>query len=262
MSFRDGPHWPHEAYCAAAEAEIAAYAAALADAPPGVDVPSCPGWTAAELTRHLGGVHRWARGLVATRAQEAAGRREMGVTWPDDDADLGPWFAEGGRDLLTALRDAGPDEPVWTWGDGGTAGWWARRMLHETAVHRCDLDLALGRAARVPAGVAVDGVGELLANLRAAAAFSPNVKELRGAGTLTFAAADAGARWNVRFTADGFTAERADGPAPADATASVTGAAADLYLFAWGRRAPGDPALAFTGDAALVALFAGNAAVQ
>ncbi|WP_019630894.1 maleylpyruvate isomerase family mycothiol-dependent enzyme [Actinomadura atramentaria] len=257
------PRWTHDAYCDAVEREVAAFGAAARELSPDAAVPSCPGWSAADLVRHLGGVHRWAAGLVATRTVERAGRRAMGVTVPDDDAELPSWYAEGGAALPAALRGAPPATPVFTWGDEGTAGWWARRMVHETAVHRCDLDLAAGRDPAVDTATAVDGVGELLANLRAAGAFSPRVAELRGAGALAFAATDADVRWWFRLHPDGFTWEREDaGGGPPGADAVVAGPAAELYLFAWGRRAPGDRRLHWHGDDALIARFADDAGVM
>ena len=40
----------------------------LKDADLAVSVPSCPGWSAGRLVRHLGDVHRWAETTVRTRA--------------------------------------------------------------------------------------------------------------------------------------------------------------------------------------------------
>ena len=34
----------------------------------GAVVPTCPGWTVADLAKHTGIIHRWATEIVATRA--------------------------------------------------------------------------------------------------------------------------------------------------------------------------------------------------
>ncbi|MBW8480831.1 maleylpyruvate isomerase N-terminal domain-containing protein [Actinomadura parmotrematis] len=254
--------WDHARYCAATAAEIAAFGAAARGADPAAPVPTTPGWDVAALVRHLGGTHRWAGGLVATRADRATGRRALGVTFPDDDAALFPWYDEGGVALLDTLRGTPPETPVWTWGSGGDAAWWARRMLHETAVHRADAELAAGARPVVDTAVAVDGVSELLANLPAAAAFAPAIKELGGdGGTIALTAADAGARWTIRLRPEGFTWERADGADGADgsADAEIRAAASDLYLLLWRRRDPADGA-AVEGDRALVDRWLAHAA--
>jgi uncharacterized protein (TIGR03083 family) len=68
---------------------------------------------------------------------------------------------------------------------------WPRRVVHETAVHRADAELALGVEPRIDPAVAVDGVGELLENL-------PRSRPLRGSGEqLRLAATDQPAQWTI-----------------------------------------------------------------
>jgi uncharacterized protein (TIGR03083 family) len=50
------------------EGERMAAAAAVAD--PDGAVPTCPEWTVRDLIRHMGGVHRWATGYVASGQTE------------------------------------------------------------------------------------------------------------------------------------------------------------------------------------------------
>ncbi|MQY02507.1 maleylpyruvate isomerase family mycothiol-dependent enzyme [Actinomadura macrotermitis] len=252
--------WEHPRYCDAAETEITAFGDAAGRADATAPVPSCPGWDVAELVRHLGGTHRWAGGLVRERAERVMGRRELGVTFPQDADELWPWYKDGAAALLDVLRGTAPDTPVWTWGPGGTAGWWARRMLHETAVHRADAELALGERPQVAPDVALDGIEELFTNLGAAAVFAPGVDQLRGEGeTISFTAADAGLHWQVRLLPEGFAWTRADGPDGAHA--GMRAAASDLYLFLWGRRKLGDPALRTSGDEALLIRWVEHSAV-
>jgi uncharacterized protein (TIGR03083 family) len=132
-------------------------------------IPTCPGWDAAGLWRHLGMVHRWAAEIVRTRSDVVLDRSSMDMHLPADDL-WAPWLAEGADLLLSALRGSAADQPMWTWGDGGDAAWWARRQLHETLVHDADAALALGRdeeLAAIQPSVAADGIDERLHNLTA-----------------------------------------------------------------------------------------------
>jgi uncharacterized protein (TIGR03083 family) len=148
---------------------------------------------------------------------------------------------------LKSLRGGAPDTAVWSWGRDQTIGYWARRMLHETAVHRADGEITLGLPARFTTAAAVDGVDEYFENLPYAVVFAPGIAELHGTGeTLAFAAEDVG--WLVELTPDGFTWSRGAG----DAAATVTASASDLLLFAYGRLAPGDEGITTTGDDALL----------
>ncbi|MCZ7630675.1 MAG: maleylpyruvate isomerase family mycothiol-dependent enzyme [Microthrixaceae bacterium] len=129
-------------------------------------IPTCPGWSAADLLEHLGTVHRWAAAMIEARATEPISRRNLDVDAPTDD-DWAPWISAGAHRLLVALESTHPDESVWTWGGGHDARWWARRQLHETAVHDADLALALGEAYELDEFVAADGICELLDNAAA-----------------------------------------------------------------------------------------------
>src|SRR5438270_13858003 len=79
-----------------------------------VPVPSCPGWNAGQLLRHLGGGQRWATALVRARtAQEyPEDFRDLSAYTAEDPAVVGPWLAEGAARLADALRGAGPGTPV------------------------------------------------------------------------------------------------------------------------------------------------------
>jgi hypothetical protein len=64
--------------------------------------------------------------------------------------------------LADALRAAGPDCALWTPVLGGNAAFYARRFTHETAIHRADAVLALGRSFMLEPDIAVDGIDEWL----------------------------------------------------------------------------------------------------
>ncbi len=132
--------------------EIARLAEVTADADLETPVPTCPGWSMARLVKHVGIVHRWATAVVATRATGAVSQRDLDVGLPQDVAGYPAWLAAGAAPLLAALRDAGADAPVWSWGAGAGGEWWARRMLHETAVHRADAEAQPRPRARLRPG--------------------------------------------------------------------------------------------------------------
>ncbi|MEU5881644.1 maleylpyruvate isomerase family mycothiol-dependent enzyme [Spirillospora sp. NPDC047279] len=250
--------WSHERYCDAVEREIGRFTDAVQDADLGAPVPTCPGWDVSALIRHMGGVHRWASGNVAARSAKRLGLRDLGVKFPDEPAAHLPWFTEGAAELLRVLREADPDATVWTWGADQRVRFWSRRMVHETLVHRSDADFATGRGPIIEPDVAADGIDELRGNLPYAAAFTPKMRELSGDGeTLSFRATDTGGRWAFRLTPEGFA--EAPGDEPADVT--VRAAAADLFLFLWGRRKMDDPRLLIFGDEALLIRWVEHTAI-
>jgi uncharacterized protein (TIGR03083 family) len=242
----------HEWFCAQAEKEISTFAAVVADAPdPVLEVPTCPGWTVGELARHTGTIHRWATGIVAT---EAAGR----VPFPEVDSSWTPadgwseWVAAGAPPLLTALRAAGPLTAVWSWGPGRTSGWWARRMLHETTVHRADAELALGvDDPVVDPVVAADGIDEFLFNLPSARRPYQHLASLPTGSSLHLHATDTDGEWVIRFTDSGIDWQRGH----EKATTAIRGPVTSLLLFTYGRRPAADARLAVFGDETIPALW-------
>lgn len=150
----------HEVFIAAIREQSERFLEAGAQAPSDVEVPSCPGWSVADLLWHLGEVqHHW--------AQVAAGQPGDDVLAPerpDDPAELPALVATSGTELLGALSGRDPATPCWSWHpDGGSLGWLARRQAHEALVHRVDAELAAGLDVRPPSvELAEDGVDEVL----------------------------------------------------------------------------------------------------
>jgi len=215
--------------------EAAALAAAAENAGLDAPVPSCPGWDVAELLAHIGGVHRWARSVLA-------GER----AFPAVDVPPGPerptWVTAGASDLADALEAADPNTPAWSWTDDRTVGFWARRQAAETAVHRVDAELATGEPRPVERELAVDAIDEFLAMLTA----RREAPALPTVGSVHLHCTDGEGEWLVRLTDAGpvVTREHAKGDV------ALRGAASDLLLVGYGRLAPdavetlGDPDLA------------------
>lgn len=244
----------HEWFCERAGAEIEALGDAVGGAPDiAADVPACPGWTVAHLAGHTGGVHRWATAIVASRAATRLPFPEPGA--PPSSADgWARWLTAGAVPLLAALRAAGPSAEVWTWGPGRTAGWWARRMVHETAVHRADVLLALGAEPVIDAVTAADGIEEFLANLPAARRPARHLASLPAGASVHLHATDSDGEWLVRFGADG-PGSVSWTRGHEKATAAVRGPVAALLLFTYGRLAAADPRLSVFGDESLLGLW-------
>ena len=123
-------------------------------------VPTCPGWTVLDLTRHLGNTHSWAASVVETGEAAAELDDSPGSRRP---AKVALWYLAKAEDLYAVLRTVDPERPCWNFAFGeGTASFWERRQTHETIVHGLDLAGALGADRRVPEHVAADGIDEVL----------------------------------------------------------------------------------------------------
>jgi uncharacterized protein (TIGR03083 family) len=234
----------HEWFCDRTEAEIAAMASVARQADPALPVPTCPQWSVARLVKHTGIVHRWATHIVSTRTSTRVEQRDVEAGLPAEEAGYGDWLAAGAAPLAAVLRTAGPDAAVWAWGAEQRSGWWARRMLHETTVHRADAEVAVGVVPDIDPVVAADGIDEFLANLPTARRPSQQLASLPAGKSLHLHATDADGEWLIRFTGETVTWSRGH----EKATAAVRGPVSSLLLFAYGRIAGSDPRLAVFGD--------------
>jgi uncharacterized protein (TIGR03083 family) len=222
-------------------------ASATAGADPATPVPTCPGWTLAKLVKHTGIVHRWVAQIVTTRSSEWIPQREVETGLPERESAYPEWLASGAAPLLEVLREAGPDTSVWTFGEQ-CSGWWARRMLHETTVHRVDAELALGAKPTVDPVVAADGIDEFLAILPTARRPSEHLAELPTGESLHLHATDCDGEWLIGFVPGGLEWERGH----AKATAAVRAPAELLLLFTYGRIPADDERLTVFGDGTLL----------
>ena len=209
-------------------------------------VPSCPGWTVADLVRHTA--------VVYLHKAETMRRGEWPSPWPPDLGGEEPVAAlDRGFAALTAeLAARKPDESAVTWfAPDQTVGFWARRMAQETVIHRVDAELALGESlAAIPDDLALDGVDEVLVRFLAYGSrqwtedFGEHLAGCDGRAVLVTAG---GSRWHVRLTPSGVDVAVGSGPA----AASVSGEAADVLLWLW--RRVDDDAVGLDGDPTLIA---------
>jgi uncharacterized protein (TIGR03083 family) len=221
-----------------------AVAAAGLEAP----VPSCPGWTVADLASHVGEVY----------LHKATVMRDD--TWPDlwppaEHAGLPPLalLDDGYRELTAEFAARSPDDPAPTWYEPEqTVGFWIRRMAQETVVHRMDAQLAAGAPVTpAPDDLAADGVDEVLKRFLAYGSeqWPDEYASLKGGHLATGDGADtvvvtAGqASWTVRPTRASVTVTdgRADG-----ARAEVAAAPDAMLRWLWGRAR--EDVVTVTGD--------------
>jgi uncharacterized protein (TIGR03083 family) len=264
MSETANPHLVHTERLTAEAERVAALLDGLGADDWNRPIPSCPGWNVRKAARHIGTAHRWAAAIVRSPNSEAVNPRSLDLGFPESYAGYGDWIRTGTAELAAAVRDSGPDKPVWSWGPDQHARFWARRMLHETAMHRADMELALGRTPDFDPAVAADGIDEFLTVLPSAAAFAPKIRALTGDGeTLHLHATDgdpAGsgeerAEWLITLEPHGFRWRRAH----AKGAAAVRGPVGELYLFVWRRRAPGAVEIEALGDHTLLDHWVTNA---
>ena len=208
-------------------------------------VPCCPDWTGRHLIAHLGEVQRfWGQVVVAGKPDGPPDDADVPEREPA--GDLLDWSERSTAVLLGALRDAGPDRPVWSWWGPTTAGRVARHQVQEAGVHAWDAEDTIGRAdALLPEDLAADGVAEFLGVGVPAGGAWPH-----GPGTVALVPAGGpGAR--VTLTAAGGRLE----PGPGEGDAVLAGTPGDLVLALYGRR-PVDT-LAVSGDPDLARRFLG-----
>jgi uncharacterized protein (TIGR03083 family) len=219
------------------EGRSAAVRSALAGAL-GERVPGCPDWTGRDLIAHLGEVQRfWAQAVVAGKPEIAP--RDDDVPEREPGGDLLDWSERSTGTLLDALRQAGPDRPVWSWWSPTTAARVARHQVQEAGVHAWDAEDTIGRGGvLLPADLAADGIEEFLS-----VEVPTNGAWPHPPATVGLTATDVpGAGWRVALAAAGGTVETG----AATGNAVLGGTASDLILALYGRR-PADR-LAVTGD--------------
>ncbi|MEG8182706.1 maleylpyruvate isomerase family mycothiol-dependent enzyme [Nocardia terpenica] len=217
-------------------------------ADPAQPVPTCPGWTLADLITHVGLGHRWVAALIADRAAEPYGIDQVpdAERPPTIDATVA-WLRDSARLVLAAVDATGSDVPIWTpFGAARPAEWWVRRRLHEATGHRADALLSADRPVTIDANLAADGVTEFLALL---AMGSTHFQTPLDTGTsLSLHATDTDTTWSVRRTAD--TIVWTDGQLPA--TTTVRGPAVEVYLLLLRRISVDHPRLEVDGDTAVL----------
>jgi uncharacterized protein (TIGR03083 family) len=147
-------------------ADSARFRDVLSAVDPATEVPSCPGWDAAELLWHLTEVQDFWASIVRDRLDD-----------PERAAELSPaagyearlaQFDACSAGLIDALAAAPDDAAVWTWFPADqTTGFVRRRQAHEALIHRLDAELTAGAVTDLDPALATDGVLEVLERMHA-----------------------------------------------------------------------------------------------
>jgi uncharacterized protein (TIGR03083 family) len=216
-------------------AEIALQSAALADAAEGnltAPVEHCPGWTVADLVRHVIEVH-WFWATIAERRPAEPPEDEQRPE-PPSDAELIDRFRAGALHLVEVLRHADPQASCWTWAPTQqNVAFVQRHQVQEAAVHRWDAEHAAGRSVALDVPAAVDSIEEFL-TFSVATPEDP-FEEPRAdlAGEFVLRATDADAEWTVSDGSGPGTIRFDRGGRPG--LPVIAGTASDLLLWLYRR---------------------------
>lgn len=217
------------------------FSAELASGDLRAPVPSCPGWTLADLGEHLRKVHLWAAHAVSDGTMDGM-PDDTTAARPGMSADqLVEGYPAAAAHLIEVLTGAAPEDPAWTFGRDQTSGFWRRRQTHEALVHLYDAMLANGTTTTWGPSpeLAWDGVDEV------ATLWYPFQLRLKRAGSLAAP---------LRLIATDIDRSLTLSEESAGNAVELALPAADLLLTLWNRMPVADPAAAqLLADAALVA---------
>jgi hypothetical protein len=227
------PAWTPSRWLDVVAEQAAMFRVAVHRADLAAPVPSCPGWTFAELTVHV------ARFLAQVdRYLSTASRVELRPPAPAPVADPLALLDEELTGATATLAATPGNRPVWTFSPAAPdLAWvWHRRTAHELNLRRWDAQAALRTLAPTDPAQAADAVDELLGTLLAARVMAggpgPSGTAVVSAADVSAAdvsaadvsAADGPHRWFVRLTPGEVPLVRpaeADEPADAQLTARV-----------------------------------------
>ena len=212
-------------------------------------IPSCPDWTVADIADHMADCWTfWSRVVADGITDRGALKTIEAPTGLTGDL-LMDWLAASHNALYSALADAPPDQPAWSWaGTKLDVSWVRRRMVHESAVHLWDLANAVGHPYEIPPNIAADGIDEFLMHFMG---YRRAEGEMKVGGTVHLHCTDttaddvAGGEWYVSAVKEPgctFTREHRKGDA------AVRGRAHDLQMWLWRRNGHRPEGVEIIGD--------------
>lgn len=225
----------------------------LRESEPNTPVPTCPGWSLADLGHHLFVVQAFFATIVEEERTERGDHPDR--PRPPDEALADTLHAVSHR-LAAAIRSADASRRFYTWAGSQPISWIVRRQAHEALIHSADAAAALGGMVDVVPDVARDGIDELMEWFHAA---PPNWAEWSASDAIGIVEAGGEGRWRLEWgrlrgtsptTGIDHDLEMAVAAPPGPVSAVVTGEASTLDLWLWRRLPMG--AVDVEGDAALV----------
>jgi uncharacterized protein (TIGR03083 family) len=192
-------------------------------------IPYAPGLTVGETARHVGSVYRMVLEWLRTGDSPETWQREPGPF-----QSLRDFVADGVRDLVDELARHDPAEPCSTWwASDSTYGFWRRRMAHESAIHRGDVQAAVGQqVSDVADDFALDGVDEILTLWLS---HRLTVQGVSGTRDGSVVVRTGGRAWLVRISTSGIAAWLASATDIASVPTVVSGPPPLVYRWLWGR---------------------------
>ena len=130
----------------------------LADVAASAPVPACEGWDGREVALHTAAVYLHKATTMRTGGEAPFPRESF-----DEEVAAGEVLDAAWQNLVAELDARDLDSPTLTWwSEDQTVGFWLRRMTHETAIHRHDMETAAGQPTPVDDELAIDGIDEVL----------------------------------------------------------------------------------------------------
>jgi uncharacterized protein (TIGR03083 family) len=214
-------------------------------------VPSCPGWSVADLVQHTATVF-----LHKVECMQRAAGPE--TPWPPpglDSEEPLALFDRAYAGLVGEFSVRAPADPSATWyPPEQTVGFWIRRMAQETVIHRVDAELALREPlAPIASDLAIDGVDEVLVRFLSFATtnWAAEFDALKECDGQTVAVRAGDRSWSAQLTDAGVVMSEPAG----EADANVTGEPDAVLLWLW--RRTGDETIAIEGDRSAVDMLHG-----
>jgi uncharacterized protein (TIGR03083 family) len=237
-------------HVAVIEGEAARIVEAYAAEPAG-RVPWSDRWTVGTVARHVAGTHHVVAQVIGDRPGADFGRFR-GLDAPaKGDPGFPAWFAAGTTALVEQCRATPAEEPCWSWHPhgGGSAGFWTRRMAHETLVHRWDAEAGAGVVGPpMDPSVAADGIDEWLDVFVSA---SRAVHGSPGGPAVGIGCTDTEGQWHLDLAEVGGRTVRS-GPID-DVAVTLRGPAEALLLLLWGRLDASTAGVLIEGDGSILA---------
>src|SRR5262245_10276511 len=207
-------------------------------------VPTCPGWTVADLLDHVGHVY-----LHKVQWLRSGSRPDP---WPPPelaDRDPAELYDEATVPIQAQWGVRNPSEPAETiWDAEQSVGFWYRRMALEIAVHRYDGELAHDVPTAIDGPLATDGIDEALCAVLGGESWDEYDSDYPLDDRIRVTSG--GRSWTVTADLRKVTVVEGDtGPVGIE----IAGAPEDVFLWLWGRRDA--DTLAVTGEQELAEAF-------